>query len=213
MLIKGASILPVTFINNQILFLFGKERDDDDKPGWSDFGGGKEPQDNNFIDIATREGSEELMGFLGNQLQIKQLLYKHGTFIINYYSIYNYKKYIYRVHIFPIFFNPFFTFYFNNNSKFLLSNFDNNILRKYFFFEKTQIKWFNFKELFIMKNQFRKFYQNIIKLIFKYKKPITFFIKKSLFNNLKIYHFNQFKNTKKRNRQLFKKKQNKTFKK
>ena len=36
----GASILPVTIYNGKLYFLFGKERDIDENPGWSDFGGG-----------------------------------------------------------------------------------------------------------------------------------------------------------------------------
>lgn len=178
----GASILPVTIINNQIFFLFGKERDDDDKPGWSDFGGGQEPNDTNYFDTATREGAEELTGFLGQQKHIKQLLLKYGTFIIDYHSNYKNQKSNYRVHIFPIQYNPFLTLYFNNNYNFLQSHINNQILRKYRIFEKTQIKWFNFKQLLYMKNQFRHFYQDIIQLIFKYKQPITQFIKSSLTN-------------------------------
>ena len=68
----GASILPITLINNKICFLFGKERDIDENPGWSDFGGGTEKGET-FLDTAIREGSEELTGFLGSPKKIKEM--------------------------------------------------------------------------------------------------------------------------------------------
>jgi len=69
----GGSILPVTIHNNKLYFLFGKERDIDENPGWSDFGGGTDKGES-FLQTASREGSEELTGFLGNKDDIRRLL-------------------------------------------------------------------------------------------------------------------------------------------
>ena len=94
----GGSILPVTIHNNKIYFLFGKERDIDETPGWSDFGGGTEGSES-FITTAIREGSEELTGFLGSTQEVKRLLTKYGTYNIDFNSN---GHSTYRVHIFPM---------------------------------------------------------------------------------------------------------------
>ena len=169
----GASILPITIINNKIYFLFGKERDIDANPGWSDFGGGTEKGES-FIDTATREGSEELTGFLGDEKEIKQLLLKNGTYNIDYNSQHHTT---YRVHIFPLQYDPMFTTYYNNNQQFLQHKLDPKIILNTKIFEKTQIKWFCFEEIQKKRKQFRSFYQNIIKLILDNKSNITKFIK------------------------------------
>ena len=72
----GAGILPTTIHNNKLYFLFGKENKYADTPGWSDIGGGT---DNNetYMQTASREGSEELTGFLGMEKDIKNLLNKY----------------------------------------------------------------------------------------------------------------------------------------
>ena len=57
----GSSILPACVHKGTLYFLFGKENDLADTPGWSDFGGGVEPGEDLF-DAALREGGEELTG-------------------------------------------------------------------------------------------------------------------------------------------------------
>ena len=85
-------------ISNKICFLFGKERDIDENPGWSDFGGGTDKGET-FLQTACREGGEELTGFLGDGSDIKKLLNKYGTYNIDY----NSQSHVtYRCHIFPI---------------------------------------------------------------------------------------------------------------
>ena len=171
----GASILPITIINNKIYFLFGKERDIDENPGWSDFGGGTEKGET-FFDTAIREGSEELTGFLGNAQNIKQLLLKYGTYKIDYNSQHHTT---YRVFIFPLTYDPMFTIYYNNNQKFLQNKLDPKIIKNTKIFEKTQIKWFSFEEIKQKQKQFRSFYQNIIKLILDNKTNIIKFMKQT----------------------------------
>ena len=81
----GASILPITVHNGKILLLFGKERDIDENPGWSDFGGGTDKGET-FLETAVREGGEEMTGFLGSSEDIKRLLKRFGTFKLDFKS-------------------------------------------------------------------------------------------------------------------------------
>lgn len=175
----GGSILPATVHNNKVYLLFGKERDIDENPGWSDFGGGTEKGES-FIETACREGSEELTGFLGDSNQIKNLLSKYGTFNIDYNSQ---GHTTYRSHIFPIEYDNSLPFYYNNNQRFLQKRLDSKIIRNTKIFEKTQIKWFSFDDIKNNKNQFRSFYQNIIDQILSEKSKIEKFVRKSLNNN------------------------------
>jgi hypothetical protein len=123
----GGSILPVTFYKNKIYFLFGKERDIDENPGWSDFGGGSEKNESLF-NTACREGSEELTGFLGSWEDIKSMLLSSGTYNIDYNSNEGFTTY--RVHIFPMRYNEFLTKYYNNNQEFIQKNLDPNIIKE-----------------------------------------------------------------------------------
>ena len=172
----GGSILPATIYNNKLYFLFGKEREIDENPGWSDFGGGTENGES-FIDTAIREGSEELTGFLGNSSSIKQLLNKYGTYNIDFKSG---GHSTYRAHIFPMKHDEYLPYYYNNNQKFLQEKLDPSIIKDSKVFEKTQIKWFSIADMKKNHSKFRSFYKNIVSLILKNEKNINAFIKKSL---------------------------------
>lgn len=172
----GGSILPVTIHKNKIYFLFGKERDIDENPGWSDFGGGSE-RDESFIKTAIREGSEELTGFLGSIEDVRRLLNKYGTFNIDFESN---GHSTYRVHIFPMKYDEMLVHYYNNNQRFLQKNLDEKIIRDLKIFEKTEIRWFSFNEIIKMKKEFRVFYQNIVSLILDNKQKIQVFVKNKL---------------------------------
>lgn len=169
----GGSILPATIHNGQIYFLFGKERDIDENPGWSDFGGGTDKGET-FIQTAIREGGEELTGFLGNDSDIRKMLHKYGTYIINYKS----KGYdTYRCHIFPMEYDHLLPHYYNNNQQFLQKRLDPKIIRDTKIFEKTQIKWFSFNDIKKQRNNFRSFYKNIVDLLLENKPHIELFIR------------------------------------
>jgi hypothetical protein len=170
----GASILPVTLCNGKILFLFGKERPIDENPGWSDFGGGTDNNES-YFETASREGAEELTGFLGEKNEIKRLIKKHGTFNVDYNSGGKYG--IYRCHICPIDYDEYLTKYYNNNQKFLQKHLNKNIIRDTKIFEKTEIKWFSFDDMRRNKKHFRKFYQNIVTMILANKSEIETFLK------------------------------------
>ena len=169
----GGSILPATIHNGQIYFLFGKERDIDENPGWSDFGGGTDKGET-FIQTAIREGGEELTGFLGNDSDIRKMLHKYGTYIINYKS----KGYdTYRCHIFPMEYDELLPYYYNNNQTFLQKKLDPKIIRDTKIFEKTQIKWFSFNEIKKDRSKFRSFYRNVVDLILENKLEIAKFVR------------------------------------
>ena len=169
----GGSILPVTIHNNKIYFLFGKERDIDENPGWSDFGGGTDKGET-FIQTAVREGGEELTGFLGTGNNLKKMLQKYGTYNIDYKSQ-GYSTY--RCHIFPMAYDPMLPHYYNNNQLFLQKHLDAKIIKNTKIFEKTQIKWFSFDDIKRHHNEFRSFYKNIVQLIIDNKSAIEKFVR------------------------------------
>ena len=168
----GASILPTTIRNNKLYFLFGKERDIDETPGWSDFGGGTDNNES-YLETAVREGGEELTGFLGANKDLRNLLTKYGTYNIDYKSV---GHDVYRVHIFPMEFDELLPYYYNNNQKFLQKRLDKKIIRDTKIFEKTEIRWVCVSELLNMRSKFRSFYKNIIDIIIEEKNEIYDFI-------------------------------------
>ena len=193
----GGSILPVTFHNGKVYFLFGKERDIDENPGWSDFGGGTDKGET-FFQTAIREGGEELTGFLGDANSIKKLLNKYGTYNIDYKSD-GYTTY--RCHIFPMEYDDLLPYYYNNNQKFLQKSLDPKVIRDTKIFEKTQIKWFSFDDIKKYHNDFRSFYKNVIHLILGNRSAIEAFIKKKLVRNVKNIKNKSYSKTKKNNKQ------------
>jgi hypothetical protein len=176
----GAGILPTSYHNNKIYFLFGKENKyEETAPGWSDFGGG---QDNNEapLETAIREGTEELTGFLGDVNDVKKMVLKHNTFNIEYVFENNN---IYRTHIFPIKYDEKLPYYYNNNQLFLQKKLDPKIIQKTKIFEKEKIRWIPMNDLLKMRKEFRWYYREIIDQIIKNKKEIIKFITKTLKHN------------------------------
>jgi 8-oxo-dGTP pyrophosphatase MutT (NUDIX family) len=171
----GASILPITVHNGKILLLFGKERDIDENPGWSDFGGGTDKGET-FLETAVREGGEEMTGFLGSSEDIKRLLKRFGTFKLDFKSDNGYGTY--RCHIFPMDYDEYLPHYYNNNQRFLQKRLPTSIIRDTKIFEKTQIKWFDINELAKRRSEFRGFYRNIIDLILENKTELEQFARK-----------------------------------
>ena len=173
----GGGILPTTIHNGKLYFLFGKENEKyADTPGFSDFGGGT---DNNetFLETAIREAGEELTGFLGDDTSVRKLLSSHGTYNIDYNS--NGHK-TYRMHIFPFVYNPWLSYYYNNNQRFLQKNLPTNVFKTTRIFEKAEIRWICVDELKHMRPKFRSYFRDIIDMILEQKDDIKFFIKKGL---------------------------------
>jgi len=171
----GAGILPTTIHNNKLYFLFGKENKyENSAPGFSDFGGGT---DNNetFLETAIREAGEELTGFLGNDNDIRKLLRKYGTYIIDHKTD-GHKTY--RMHIFPFAYDEHLPFYYNNNQRFLQKRLDPNVIKTTKIFEKAEIRWICVDDLKKMRSQFRHYFRNIVDMILNQQESIKNFIEK-----------------------------------
>jgi len=168
MYMVGSGILPVSIYKNKLYFLFGKENKfEDSAPGWADFGGGQDNQES-FLEIAIREGTEETTGFLGSYDDIRNMLKKHGTFTIDVEQ--------YRTHIFPMEYDEKLTYYYNNNQRFLQKKLPDNVIKNTKIFEKSEIKWIPASSLKRVKPQFRSFYQRIIESIIDKMPEINRFV-------------------------------------
>jgi len=174
----GAGILPTTIYKGKLYFLFGKENKyEDTAPGFSDFGGGTDNNES-YMETAIREGGEELTGFLGTDKEVKKLLTIHGTYNIDYKSPTYHSAY--RTHLFPMIYDPYLPFYYNNNQHFLQKRLDPKIIKKTKIFEKEEIRWICVDDLLKMKKQFRFFFREIVDMIYKQRESIKSFIIKGL---------------------------------
>jgi hypothetical protein len=173
----GAGILPATIVKGELTFLFGKENQyEDSAHGFSDFGGGTDNQET-YLETAIREGGEELTGFLGTDKELEKLLKKHGTYNIDHHSN---SHSTYRMHIFPIEYDPMLPFYYNNNQKFIQKRLDPHIIQESKIFEKAEIRWVPMHDLQKMRGHFRPYFRNIVDQICSQQKEINKFIRTGL---------------------------------
>jgi ADP-ribose pyrophosphatase YjhB (NUDIX family) len=167
----ASSILPVSIYRNKLYFLFGKENEfEDSSKGFSDFGG-KVEKGESIMETAYREGSEELMGFLGNPHQLKiKIKNSGGTYKINYNG--------YHVNIFFMKYDPNLPIYYNQHYNFVWNHVKMNKknLNETKLFEKQEIRWFSIDEMKHEKKLFRCFYVNILDEIISHKSNIYKFI-------------------------------------
>ena len=161
----GAGLLPATVHKGTIYLLFGRENELNDTPGWADFGGGSKPHETP-LDVATREGSEELNGLLGSQSALKKVAVKH--------KIAELKFQEYTTIVFKTEYDEKLEEYYENNYRFFekylpgaKKNPHNGLL------EKSEIKWFTFAELRKNRESFRSFYQNMVDVILEHEDDIT----------------------------------------
>jgi hypothetical protein len=154
----------------KLYFLFGKENEmEDSAPGFSDFGGSVENKES-ILDTASREGSEELCGFLGDSADIKAILERgvhklvHGD---------------YHIHIFHMKYDDNLPCYFTNHHKFLWERMDKKVLNDSKYFEKQEIRWFSVEDMKKSRGLFREFYGEIVDKILKEISIITAFVKKA----------------------------------
>jgi 8-oxo-dGTP pyrophosphatase MutT (NUDIX family) len=169
----GAGILPVCLVNGKILFLFGKEQLHDKHPGWADFGGGTDKGESP-LQTATREGSEELTGFLGNQQDIKTHFRNHPPLIVKYQDP-NY-PHPYWIYLYKTQYDPNLPIYYNNNQRFLQTRLPQTILKKSKIFEKAEIRWIKMEELIPMRGKFRSFYRPCVDLLVAHHREILTFL-------------------------------------
>ena len=160
----GAGLLPAAVHKGTIYLLFGRENELNDTPGWADFGGGSKPNETP-LDIATREGSEELNGLLGSQSVLKKVAVKH--------KIAELKFKEYTTIVFKTEYDEKLEDYYRNNYRFFekylpgaKNNPHNGLL------EKSEIKWFTFAELKKNRAKFRPFYQNMVDVILEHEDEI-----------------------------------------
>ena len=165
----GSSILPACFYKGKLYFLFGKENDLADTPGWSDFGGGNEKGES-IYDTAMREGAEELSGFLGDAKQIDALIKKNG-------GVHKMQYETYHIHLFRMDYNPDLVKHYNDNHRFLWQRMNKKYLTNTKLFEKIEIKWFSIDEMKHRKDEFRNFYRNVVDTILNDEDKIKSFLK------------------------------------
>jgi hypothetical protein len=155
----GGGILPVAKYNNKVYFLVGMEERD---KMWSDFGGGKEKNETPF-QTATREGYEELDGFLGDYATLQRLVKNHLIVTLN---IKTYSSFLFEI---PYAGNL--PSFYNNHHAFIKKKMP-NIINKDGYYEKSQIQWMTFSELKLNKSKFRLFYRDFIDIILQNEKNI-----------------------------------------
>ena len=161
----GAGLLPAAVHKGVIYLLFGRENELNDTPGWADFGGGSKPRETP-LDVATREGSEELNGLLGSQSALKKAAVRH--------KIAELKFHEYTTIVFKTDYDEKLEEYYKNNYRFFekylpsaKKNPDNGLL------EKAEIKWFTFAELRKNRGKFREFYRKMVDIILEHEDAIT----------------------------------------
>jgi hypothetical protein len=164
----GAGILPTALVKGKLYFLFGKENEyEKSAPGYSDFGGSTEKNES-YLTTATREGAEELTGFLGNHNEIYNNLKGDKCF----FDLPNVK---YRTFIYSMDYNPYLPYYYNNNQKFLQKKIP-NVIKSTKIFEKAHIIWICQDDLIDFKKKCRFFYKPMIENIIYHLNDIKKFI-------------------------------------
>jgi hypothetical protein len=177
----AASILPVTWKDGELHFLFGKENElEDSAKGFSDFGGGVESGES-IRETAFREGAEELCGFLGDAASVKRLVHSCGGLfpIVHHHTGKDGKPTTYTMHIFFMAYDPCMTDYYNRQHKFLWNRMDKHALNRSKLFEKQEIRWFSASSLrrpSVLK-LFRGFYRENVKKLLASLPEISRFIR------------------------------------
>lgn len=161
----GAGLLPAAVHKGTIYLLFGRENELNDTPGWADFGGGSKPNETP-LDVATREGSEELNGLLGSQSHLKKVAVRNKIAELVFKT--------YTTIVFKTEYDEKLEDYYLNNYRFFekylpgaKKNPHNGLL------EKAEIKWFTFAELRKNRGKFRAFYRNMVDVILEHEAEIT----------------------------------------
>ena len=201
----AGSILPVSWHEGQMYFLFGKECNlEDSAPGWSDFGGGcdtcsqkdtVDERDQKIFDTAVREGVEESTGFLGTEQSIRQTLHRVSKIAsslrkdiptIAYSECESLNLNGYTVYFMPMQYDANLPLYYNRNHTLLWNKMNRQTLNNTKLFEKEQMEWFTVSDMRKRRSEFRLFYRDILDLVLLRAQLAYFhkFIKRSL-NNVK----------------------------
>ena len=150
----GAGILPVTMYNGILLFLLGKERNNN---LWCDFGGSSENNEQP-IQTAIREGGEELNGILGLDEQLYNIVTSYMILPIEFNR---YTSFLYNIDYDNKLINTF-----DNNNNFAEIYLNDLIDKKHNgLFEKSEIRWFTLTDLKKHIKQIRPHYVPIVNTI------------------------------------------------
>tara|TARA_B100001769_G_scaffold217330_1_gene177060 strand:- start:4461 stop:5000 length:540 start_codon:yes stop_codon:yes gene_type:complete len=136
----GAGILPVTFYKGILYILLGQERHNPSL--WSDFGGSSNTGEDR-LDTATREGEEELNGFLGNKEELKNFIKNNPIMAISS------PEAKYTTFLLKIKYNEELPYYFRKNSEFVKKYNPELIKKNNGLYEKKRIAWFAVHEKYI----------------------------------------------------------------
>ena len=149
----GAGILPIAFNGVCMVFLLGKEQNNE----WSDFGGTSLNVGELTFNTALREGHEELSGMLGPPDKFKKQII--NNYVGPYIDCSNSQTY--TSFVFETEYDESLIKYFNRNYDFvkrtspnIINDSDNGL------YEKKEIDWFTKEEIYKLK--LRPFYKNII---------------------------------------------------
>jgi 8-oxo-dGTP pyrophosphatase MutT (NUDIX family) len=168
----ASAFLPVAWHKGTMYFLFGKERDEDSSPGFSDFGGGVENKED-IYEAGLREMAEETTGFFGDSDEIRAYVDSHG-------GVYPMVHEKYHIHIFRCEYEPKLIDYYNRSHTFIYDHMDHDYLKETKIFEKVEIRWVCVDDITKMRPQFRSYFQNIVDMIVNEKVAIQNFIRSRL---------------------------------
>lgn len=155
----GGGLLPVSFHDNKVLFLLGREHEEKQ---WSDFGGGREGNETHF-ETAIREGCEELNGFFGCRTALRNYVRKNMLVEVN--------KNGFTTYVFYVPYDPFLPKYFENNFKLMKSRFPREIARNGMF-EKDKIEWVTPYKARKMMPKVRPFYRAVLSEVLKHSNKL-----------------------------------------
>lgn len=166
----ASAFLPVAWHQGKLFFLFGKELNEDSNPGFSDFGGGVENNEE-IYEAGLREMAEETTGFFGNAEDVRKLVDSHG-------GVYPLVHEKYNIHIFHCDYDPKLIDYYNHSHKFIYDHMDREYLKKTKIFEKVEIQWMTISDMKKRRSEFREFYRVIVDKIINESTKIAQFINK-----------------------------------
>ena len=155
----GGGLLPVSYHDNKVLFLLGREYEEKQ---WSDFGGGREGKETHF-ETAIREGCEELNGFFGCKTVLRNYVRKNMLLEVN--------KNGFTTYVFYVPYDPFLPTYFENNFKLMKSRFPREIAKNGMF-EKDKIEWVTPYKARKMMPRVRPFYRAVLNEVLKHSNKL-----------------------------------------
>lgn len=131
----GAGILFTCIYEGKLYFLLGRENKYcvNGKYTYCDFGGGVDPNET-YMETASRECSEEMRGFLGNDNELLSLLKRIDPYYVD--------NRDYRIYIVPMPYISYLPIIYNNNSNLTSDYFKKSLLSTSKVLEKDKMIWY-----------------------------------------------------------------------